>query len=191
MVISGDQSRDNAGRRGWGRRRHLPFRWAYELRRLAGRKRRCIEPVRESWLGLGSSCGALGEAPDHLDDGGPVDHGLVMGGEALVVAGAAPEAADSGVGALDAPAAAWLLGLPAQRPGQVARWLPAQRGLVAEASCLLRRGHARPPQLGGHGAQAACHDHHGWHRHVLTGSGSPELTWKPLASAACAGAAEK
>ena len=49
-------------------------------------------------------CGVSGEAADYLEDGGLVDHGFVVGGEALVVAGAAP-AADSGVGALDDPAA--------------------------------------------------------------------------------------
>jgi hypothetical protein len=55
------------------------------------------------WAGvfLGGLCGAAG----HLDDGGPFDHGGVVGGEALVVAGAASSAGDPGVGALDDPAA--------------------------------------------------------------------------------------
>jgi len=60
--------------------------------------------VYESCVGrgfLGGLCGAAG----HLDDGGPFDHGGVVGGEALVVAGAASSAGDPGVGALDDPAA--------------------------------------------------------------------------------------
>ena len=56
--------------------------------------------------GRGGGClRGLCRAAGHLEDRGPLDHGGVVGGEALVVAGAAAPAGDPGVGALDDPAA--------------------------------------------------------------------------------------
>ena len=46
-----------------------------------------------------------GEAAAHGDDHGPVDDGLVVFGEAFVVADGAPAAGDPGQGALDDPPA--------------------------------------------------------------------------------------
>jgi hypothetical protein len=46
-----------------------------------------------------------GEAPAHGDDHGPVDDGLVVLGEALVVTGGAAAAGDPGQGASDDPPA--------------------------------------------------------------------------------------
>src|SRR5205809_6801121 len=51
-----------------------------------------------------------GEAAAHGDDHGPVDDGLVVCGQPLVVAGGAAVAGDPGQGALDDPAAGPHLG---------------------------------------------------------------------------------
>jgi hypothetical protein len=57
---------------------------------------------------LETLCGAwpraLGEPSGHDIDHGQVDHGLVVGGEPLVVPGGAPVAGDPGQGPLDHPA---------------------------------------------------------------------------------------
>ena len=52
------------------------------------------------------SAGVTGEAPGHDDDHGPVKHGLVVGGQPLLVADGATAPGDPGQGALDDPAAA-------------------------------------------------------------------------------------
>jgi hypothetical protein len=53
-----------------------------------------------------ASAVVAGKSPGHDDDGGPVDHGLGVGGGALVVAGQAAVAHQPAEGALHDPAAA-------------------------------------------------------------------------------------
>src|SRR5262249_61337688 len=62
-------------------------------------------------LSAPAPCGRLvvlvaGEPPGHDEDGGPVDHGLVVVGAALVVAYEPPPAHQPAEGPLDDPAAA-------------------------------------------------------------------------------------
>jgi hypothetical protein len=56
-------------------------------------------------FGSAGGLGFAGQTPGHDDDHGPVDVGLVAGGQVLVVADGPPVAGDSRQGALDDPAA--------------------------------------------------------------------------------------